>query len=74
MDYVSQTPKERIRQWMQDRQRRPAPLPPLEKIRSELWHAIPSVPEERADVVEQGGVPDAGQSETAFGIPFFDLT
>jgi hypothetical protein len=56
MDDVNQSPKERIRQWMQDRQRRPSPLPPLEEIRSELWHAVPSVCEERAEVVEQGNL------------------
>jgi hypothetical protein len=71
MDYVSQTPKERIRQWMQDRQRRPSPLPPLETIRSELWHTTPSVSGERVDVVEQGSVPDTGQSATGeSGVPF----
>jgi hypothetical protein len=71
MDYVSQTPKERIRQWMQDRQRQPSPLPPLEKIRSELWHTNPSVSEERMEVVEQGSVPDTGQAATgASGVPF----
>jgi hypothetical protein len=56
MDDVNQSPKERIRQWMQDRQRQPSPLPPLEKIRSELWHAVPSVCEESAEVVEQGNL------------------
>ena len=56
MDYDNQSPKERIRQWMQDRQRRPSPLPPLEKIRTEVWHSLPSVCEERAEVVEQGNL------------------
>lgn len=37
MDRTSQSAKERIRLWLQDRQRCGLPLPPLDKIRADVW-------------------------------------